>query len=63
MATHGSPHDYDAHVPLIFAGAGVQPGRYTEFARVVDIAPTLAQLLSVLPMETLDGVVLKRAVR
>jgi hypothetical protein len=54
-ATHGSPHDLDAHVPVIFYGPGFKPGRYTAFARVVDIAPTLAQVLGVKPLEKLDG--------
>jgi predicted AlkP superfamily pyrophosphatase or phosphodiesterase len=56
-ATHGSPHDLDAHVPVIFYGPGFKPGRYTAFARVVDIAPTLAQVLGVKPLEKIDGVV------
>ncbi len=62
-ATHGSPHDYDAGVPVVFAGAGIQPGRHEEFTRVVDIAPTLAALLGVHPLEKLDGVVLRNALR
>lgn len=62
-ATHGSPHDYDAHVPVLFAGAGIRPGRYNEFARVVDMAPTLAELLGVRPLERLDGVPLRSALR
>jgi hypothetical protein len=56
-ATHGSPHDLDAHVPVIFYGPGFKPGRYSAFTRVVDIAPTLAQVLGVKPLEKLDGVV------
>lgn len=60
---HGTPHDYDAHVPVIFAGAGIRPGRYTDFTRVVDIAPTLAAVVRVRPMEALDGVVLRKALR
>ena len=54
-ATHGSPHDYDAQVPLIFWGAPFLPGRRTDAARVVDLAPTLAELLGVSPLERLDG--------
>ena len=53
--THGSPHDYDSHVPLLFWGAGVRPGRHAEFVRTVDIAPTIAELLGVRPGERLDG--------
>lgn len=62
-AMHGSPHDYDAQVPVIFYGAGIKPGRYGEFARVVDMAPTLARLLRVPPTEPLDGRVLERALK
>jgi arylsulfatase A-like enzyme len=56
-ATHGSPHDLDAHVPVIFYGPGFKPGRYTAFARVVDIAPTLAEVLGIRALQKLDGVV------
>lgn len=63
MATHGSPHDYDANVPILFAGAGVRPGRHHDVVRVVDIAPTLASLVDVRPTEALDGVVLKAVLR
>lgn len=62
-ATHGSPYDLDAHVPIIFYGPGVRPGRHTGFARTVDIAPTLASLLGVRPLEKLDGVVLTNAIQ
>ena len=42
---HGTAHDYDRHVPLIFMGAGVRPGSYAEPSGPEDIAPTLAWLL------------------
>lgn len=63
VASHGSPYDYDSHVPLIFSGFGVQPGKYADFVRTVDIAPTLAALLGVKPAEPLDGTVLKSALK
>ena len=62
-ATHGSPYDLDAHVPIIFLGPWVKPGRYGEFARVVDMGPTLAAIAGVTPLEKLDGVVLGSALR
>jgi predicted AlkP superfamily pyrophosphatase or phosphodiesterase len=62
-ATHGSPHDYDAHVPVLFYGAPFKPGKYDEFARVVDMAPTLAAMLNTTPMEKLDGHVLRSSLR
>ncbi|MFL5617150.1 MAG: alkaline phosphatase family protein [Gemmatimonadaceae bacterium] len=61
VAAHASGYDYDSHVPLIFYGAGVKPGRVTEFVRTVDLAPTLAAIVGVKPSEKLDGVVLKKA--
>jgi predicted AlkP superfamily pyrophosphatase or phosphodiesterase len=56
VASHGSPRDYDSHVPLIFAGFGITPGMRSQFVRTVDLAPTLARLLGVKPLEPLDGV-------
>lgn len=55
IAEHGSPYDDDARVPLVFYGAGIRPGRFTERALVVDIAPTLARLIGISPYERLDG--------
>jgi predicted AlkP superfamily pyrophosphatase or phosphodiesterase len=62
-ATHGSPHDYDAHVPVIFYGPWFERGRYTNRVGVVDMAPTLAQVLGVRPTEELDGRVLTQALK
>jgi predicted AlkP superfamily pyrophosphatase or phosphodiesterase len=63
MAEHGSPNDYDAHVPVILYGPPFSAGRRTRPARVVDIAPTLAWATSTVPLETLDGRVLWDALR
>jgi predicted AlkP superfamily pyrophosphatase or phosphodiesterase len=45
--THGTTFSYDAHVPVIFMGAGVKAGRYNNTIAVNDIAPTLATMLDV----------------
>jgi predicted AlkP superfamily pyrophosphatase or phosphodiesterase len=45
--THGSPYNYDTHVPLIFMGPGIKPGLFDEGASTNDIAPTLATLLEI----------------
>lgn len=63
IAMHGTTDDLDAKVPIIFYGAPFKPGRYNQTARVVDMAPTLAQVLGVVPGETLDGQVLRAIVR
>ncbi len=45
--THGSPYSYDTHLPVIFMGPGIRPGRYHRMVAINDIAPTLATLLDV----------------
>lgn len=57
-ATHGMPHDLDAHIPVLFMGPGFRPGRYPQLIRSVDVAPTLAARLGVPPTEPIDGRVL-----
>ena len=42
---HGSAYDADRHVPVIFMGRDIKPGRYAEESAPEDIAPTLAQML------------------
>ena len=42
---HGTAYDYDRHVPIVFIGAGIKPGTYTEPCGPEDIAPTLANML------------------
>lgn len=61
--SHGSPYDYDAHVPIVFYGPPFKPGRYSQFARVVDVAPTLAWVVGTTPTEAVDGRVLWEALR
>lgn len=53
--SHGSPHDYDRNVPLVFFGPGVEPGRVAGRAAPVDIAPTLAAVLGLDVPQGLDG--------
>jgi predicted AlkP superfamily pyrophosphatase or phosphodiesterase len=45
--THGSPYEYDTHVPAIFLGLGLRAGAYPGTIGVEDIAPTLATLLAI----------------
>ena len=59
MAMHGQPSDLDARVPIIFYGIPFRRGVQKADARVVDIAPTLARVLGIVPAERLDGVVLR----
>lgn len=45
--THGSPHNYDAHIPLVFMGPQVTAGRYHDAVALNDLAPTVAALAAV----------------
>jgi predicted AlkP superfamily pyrophosphatase or phosphodiesterase len=45
--THFSPYDYDKHVPVLFMGPGIRPGKYHANVSPIDIAPTLATMLSI----------------
>ncbi len=62
-ATHGTPYAYDTHVPLLLAGPGIRPGRYAARVSTLDLAPTLADLLGVLPPAGSEGRVLAEAER
>jgi predicted AlkP superfamily pyrophosphatase or phosphodiesterase len=62
-ATHGSPYDQDAYVPIIFYGPWAKPGRYSNFARSVDMGVTLAAITGVRPLEKVDGVVLMQGLK
>ncbi len=58
-AEHGTPNALDLSVPISFMGPSVVAGRYERLVRTVDIAPTLAMLIGVVPTEPLDGVALR----
>ncbi|WP_128545155.1 alkaline phosphatase PafA [Larkinella soli] len=47
--THGSPYNYDTHVPFLLYGWGVKPGETLRRTTVADIAPTISALLHILP--------------
>jgi len=45
--THGTPYNYDTHVPLLWYGAGVPAGKRVEPVGVDDLVPTLGNLLGI----------------
>jgi hypothetical protein len=45
--THGAWNPYDAHIPVIFMGWGIAPGRTHAPVVMEDIAPTVAALLRI----------------
>lgn len=48
-STHGSPWTYDTHVPIVFAGPGIEADVVDRRVHTVDIAPTLAAYMGVKP--------------
>jgi arylsulfatase A-like enzyme len=53
--SHGTPYEYDRHVPLIFYGAEIKAGLDTLKAASVDITPTLSELIGITPPANIDG--------
>src|SRR5665213_1113280 len=45
--THGVWNPYDSHIPLIWYGWNIQPGKTTKQVYMTDIAPTIASLLHI----------------
>jgi hypothetical protein len=56
VATHGSPHAYDTHIPLLLWGpAWVKPAPHPERVEITALAPTLAALLHIPPPSASEG--------
>ncbi len=45
--THGTPYEYDTHVPLIFYGWKIKNSKSDTDVKITDIAPTVAKLLGI----------------
>ena len=54
-ATHGSPYNYDTHVPLIFMGWKIAANTYSKPVQIADIVTTLANLLRINPPSAARG--------
>jgi predicted AlkP superfamily pyrophosphatase or phosphodiesterase len=61
-AMHGSPWNYDTHVPLLFVGPGITPQVVSRAVQPADVAPTLAALLHMTPPASSQGEVLVEVV-
>ena len=45
--SHGSGYSYDTHVPVIFYGNGIKKGASKKTYKIIDIAPTISNLLKI----------------
>ncbi|MDE2428078.1 MAG: alkaline phosphatase family protein, partial [Burkholderiales bacterium] len=62
--SHGSPYSYDTNVPLMIMGKPwFKAGNYGQYTEVVDLAPTLADLLRIRPPSASEGRILTEALR
>jgi len=55
---HGSPWNYDTHVPVIFLGPGISASTIHRRIQPADVAPTLAAFLGMSPPASAQGDVL-----
>ena len=46
---HGTPHEYDTHVPLLIFGSTLQPGTHPEPASPLDLAGHVARAMGIAP--------------
>jgi predicted AlkP superfamily pyrophosphatase or phosphodiesterase len=54
--SHGSPYNYDTHVPILFYGRSVKKGVSYNYTTITQIAPTICELLEInQPNSTVAG--------
>ncbi|MEO5967432.1 MAG: hypothetical protein ABIP68_02505, partial [Ferruginibacter sp.] len=46
-AEHGSFYNYDTHIPLIFYGWNIKPGKSYKNVFITDLAPTICAMLKI----------------
>ncbi len=56
--SHGTTYSYDTHVPLIFFGWNIKPGETHDRKVITEIAPTIAQKMSITFPNATEGQVL-----
>jgi len=61
--THGSWNPYDAHIPLLWYGWGINKGKTNREVSMTDIAPTLAALLHIQMPSGSIGKVINEAIK
>ena len=60
---HGSPWEYDTHIPILLYGAPfVKPGQFTTAAKQQDVAPTVGAIIGAPAIPTYTGRVLSEAI-
>lgn len=61
--SHGSGYSYDTHIPIIFYGNGIQKGVSKKRYSVIDIAPTISNLLKIESPNSSTGKIITEALK
>lgn len=61
--SHGTPWNYDTHVPVILYGGGVRHAEVLRRTSITDIAPTISAIVGMTAPSACDGEVVPEAVR
>ena len=61
--THGDWNPYDAHIPLVWYGWNIKPGRTHHEVHMTDIAPTLSALLDIQMPNGCVGKVIEQVIK
>ena len=61
--THGAWDPYDSHIPLVWFGANIKPGKTNRETYMTDIAPTLSAILNIQMPSGNVGKVIEEVVR
>jgi len=61
--SHGSGYSYDTHVPIIFYGNGFKKGTSAKKYDIIDIAPTIANVLQIEAPNSSTGKVVSEALQ
>ncbi len=60
---HGTAYSYDTHIPIIFYGNGIKKGSSKKKYNVIDIAPTIANLLQIEFPNGTTGVIINEVLK
>ena len=61
--SHGSGYSYDTHIPIIFYGNGIKKGVSKKRYNIIDIAPTIANLLKIEAPNSSTGRIIDEALK
>ncbi len=62
-STHGSGYSYDTHIPIIFYGNGIRNGSSKKKHEIIDIAPTISNMLNIEFPNSSTGKIISEALK